>query len=240
METPVAEKVLAAVRTAANTTEIREYPMPDVPADAALLKMEVAGICGTDVRLYQEPPTSKPTIMGHENIGTIAKCGAEFTRRKGFKEGDLVFLEHYVMCGKCEWCHKGEYRHCENTNWRTNPDAIRYGYTSDEKAPHLWGGFAQYVYMPWNAVLHHVPKGVSPKLAGIVTDGDLRRHMGDGLLSRAASEVMTPKPRTVAPDTLASVALATLQGRITALFVVDDGRPVGIVHVHDLLRTGAA
>jgi threonine dehydrogenase-like Zn-dependent dehydrogenase len=165
----VAEKVLAAVRVAALKTEIREYPMPDVPEDGALMKMEVAGICGTDVRLYNEPPTNKPTIMGHENIGYIAKAGREFTRRKGFKEGDLVFLEHYVMCGKCEWCHKGEYRHCDNTNWRTNPDAIRYGYTSDEKAPHLWGGFAQYVYLPWNAVLHHVPKGVSPELAGLVT-----------------------------------------------------------------------
>ncbi len=149
---PVAEKVLAAVRTGPGRTEIREYPMPDVPDDAALLKMEVAGICGTDVRLYREPPTDKPTIMGHENIGYIAKAGREFTRRKGFKEGDLVFVEHYVMCGKCEWCHLGEYRHCENTNWRTNPDAIRYGYTSDEKPPHLWGGFAQYIYLPWNAV----------------------------------------------------------------------------------------
>lgn len=165
----MAEKVLAAVRVAANKTEIREYPMPDVPEDSALLKMEVAGICGTDVRLYAEPPTNKPTIMGHENIGVIAKCGREFTRRKGFKEGDRVFLEHYVMCGKCEWCHKGEYRHCENTNWRTNPDAIRYGYTSDEKAPHLWGGFSQYVYMPWNAVVHHVPKGMTAERAGLVT-----------------------------------------------------------------------
>ena len=107
--------------------------------------------------------------MGHENIGIIAKAGREFTRRKGFKEGDLVFVEHYVMCGKCEWCHAGQYRHCENTNWRTNPDAIRYGYTSAEKAPHLWGGFAQYVYLPWNAVVHHVPKGVSAELAGLVT-----------------------------------------------------------------------
>jgi threonine dehydrogenase-like Zn-dependent dehydrogenase len=107
--------------------------------------------------------------MGHENIGYIAKAGREFTRRKGFKEGDLVFVEHYVMCGKCEWCHLGQYRHCENTNWRTNPDAIRYGYTSDEKPPHLWGGFAQYMYLPWNAVVHHVPKGVTPELAGLVT-----------------------------------------------------------------------
>ena len=77
------------------------------------------------------------------------------------------------------------------------------------------------------------------KLAGIVTDGDLRRHMGDTLLSRTAAEIMTRGPLTVAPDTLAATALAALGGRrITALFVVDDGRPVGIVPVHDLLRTG--
>ena len=73
------------------------------------------------------------------------------------------------MCGKCEWCHLGQYRHCENTDWRYNPDGIRYGYTSAEKAPHLWGGFAQYVYLPWNAVLHHVPQGVTPELAGLAT-----------------------------------------------------------------------
>jgi len=142
----VVNSVLAAVRVGPSKTEIREYPMPDVPDDAALMKMEVAGICGTDVKLYKTPPTKSPVIMGHENIGIIAKAGREFTRRKGFKEGDLVFVEHYVACGKCEWCHLGQYRHCENTDWRRNPDAIRYGYTSAEKAPHLWGGFAHYVY----------------------------------------------------------------------------------------------
>jgi threonine dehydrogenase-like Zn-dependent dehydrogenase len=165
----VAEKVLAAVRVGPSKTEIQEFPMPDIPEDAALLKMEVAGICGTDVKLYAHPPTDEPVIMGHENIGYVAKAGREFTRRKGFKEGDLVFVEHYVMCGKCEWCHKGQYRHCENTNWRTNPDAIRYGYTSARKPPHLWGGFAQYMYLPWNAVMHHVPNNVTPELAGLVT-----------------------------------------------------------------------
>jgi threonine dehydrogenase-like Zn-dependent dehydrogenase len=165
----VAEKVVAAVRVGPGKTEIREFPMPEIAEDAALMKMEVAGICGTDVKLYKKPPSNAPVIMGHENIGIIAKAGREFTRRKGFKEGDLVFLEHYVMCGKCEWCHQGQYRHCENTDWRSNPDAIRYGYTSAERPPHLWGGFAQYVYLPWNAVLHHVPKGVTPELAGLVT-----------------------------------------------------------------------
>ena len=55
----VSEKVLAAVRTGPSKTEIREYPMPDVPADAALMKMEVGGICGTDVKLYKHPPYDK-------------------------------------------------------------------------------------------------------------------------------------------------------------------------------------
>src|SRR5689334_294120 len=165
----MAEAGLAAVRVGASKIEIREYPMPDVPEDAGLMKMEVAGICGTDVKLYKSPPTKAPVIMGHENIGYIAKAGREFTRRKGFKEGDLVFVEHYVMCGKCEWCHKGQYRHCENTDWRNNPEAIRYGYTSARRPPHLFGGFAQYMYLPWNAVVHHVPAGVSAELAGLVT-----------------------------------------------------------------------
>jgi len=163
------EQVLTAIKTGPSKMELREFPMPDVPVDGALMKMEVAGICGTDVKMYKQQLTGGPVIMGHENIGIIAKAGREFTTRKGLKEGDRVFLEHYVSCGRCEWCHLGQYRHCEATDWRSNPDGIRYGYTSADKAPHLWGGFSQYVYLPWNSVLHKVPDKVSPELAGIVT-----------------------------------------------------------------------
>jgi arabinose-5-phosphate isomerase len=78
-------------------------------------------------------------------------------------------------------------------------------------------------------------------LKGIITDGDLRRHMGDGLLAKRAQEIMTPAPKTVSPDLLASAALELINAtRITALFVVENGRPVGIIHVHDLLRAGVA
>ncbi|MFZ4530703.1 MAG: KpsF/GutQ family sugar-phosphate isomerase [Alsobacter sp.] len=78
-------------------------------------------------------------------------------------------------------------------------------------------------------------------LAGIVTDGDLRRHMGPGLPNSAVEAVMTRAPRSVAPDTLLAEALKIVETRsITALPVVEAGRPVGIVHVMDLLRTGAA
>jgi arabinose-5-phosphate isomerase len=78
-------------------------------------------------------------------------------------------------------------------------------------------------------------------LAGIITDGDLRRHMGNGLLERRTGEIMTAGPKTVSPDLLASAALEIVNSSsITALFVVEDGRPVGIIHIHDLLRAGVA
>ncbi len=163
------ETVLAAVRTGAHKTEFREYPMPEIPPDGALLKMEVAGICGTDVKFYAKPPIADPVIMGHENIGYIAKVGKQFGDRKKVSEGDLVFVEHYLPCFACEWCHKGEYRLCAATDWRRNPEALRYGYTSAARAPYLWGGFAQYMFLPWNTVLHKVPDGLSPELAGVAT-----------------------------------------------------------------------
>src|SRR5882724_6139728 len=106
----MAEQVLAAVRTGPGRTELREFPMPDIPDDGALLKVEVAG-------------------------------------RQGVREGDRVFVEHYVGCFQCDWCRAGEYRHCELTDWRTNPDARRFGYTSAENPYHLWGGFAQYMFL---------------------------------------------------------------------------------------------
>ena len=78
-------------------------------------------------------------------------------------------------------------------------------------------------------------------LVGIVTDGDLRRKMSPDLLSLTVGDIMTPDPIMVTPDTLVSGALETVNSMsITALFVVEDGRPVGIVHIHDLLRVGAA
>jgi len=77
------------------------------------------------------------------------------------------------------------------------------------------------------------------RLAGVITDGDLRRHMGPDLLRATTSRIMTRKPKTAHPQMLASAALELLNSsRITALFVVEDGKPKGIIHVHDLLRAG--
>lgn len=80
-------------------------------------------------------------------------------------------------------------------------------------------------------------------LAGIITDGDLRRHM-NGLLDMSAAEVMTANPKTIAPDALAEQAVAIMNDRkITCLFVTEAGNggtPLGILHIHDCLRAGVA
>lgn len=78
-------------------------------------------------------------------------------------------------------------------------------------------------------------------LVGIITDGDLRRHMSNDLLHARVDDVMTSKPKTVRPDQLISETLDLLNSmKVTALFAVDAGKPVGVIHVHDLLRAGAA
>ncbi len=79
------------------------------------------------------------------------------------------------------------------------------------------------------------------RLVGIVTDGDLRRHMGPDLLERRAREIMTPRPRTIGPRALAVEALGLMNRcAITVLFVVEGDRPIGAIHVHDCLRAGIA
>ena len=80
------------------------------------------------------------------------------------------------------------------------------------------------------------------RLVGVITDGDLRRHMDDRLLARTVAEVMRGEPKTITPTHLAAEALGLMNRfAITALFVVDDAvRPIGFLHMHDCLRAGVA
>src|SRR5919197_803436 len=91
------EDVLAATTIGRLKTELRKYPFPDIPPDAGILKVEAAGVCGSDWHAYN---SDKPVrIMGHENVGRIHRIGSVAERRWGLHEGDRVVLEEYLPCG---------------------------------------------------------------------------------------------------------------------------------------------
>jgi threonine dehydrogenase-like Zn-dependent dehydrogenase len=155
----------AAVQTGVKTTEVREIPLPEIPADAGLLRVVAAGICGSDVPSYASDKIV-PRILGHENVGTIEKIGEIARQRWGLEVGDLVALEEYLPCGHCIDCRSGEYRSCMETD-NKRAGALRYGTTGLDTQPALWGGYSQFQYLHPRSVFHRVPDGVEPRIAAM-------------------------------------------------------------------------
>jgi threonine dehydrogenase-like Zn-dependent dehydrogenase len=155
----------AAVQTGPQTTEVRDLPLPDVPADGGLLRVIAAGICGSDVPAYASDK-NVPRILGHENVGTIEKIGDIARQRWGLEVGDMVALEEYLPCGNCADCRSGEFRSCMQTDSR-RPGALRYGTTGIDTAPSLWGGYSQFQFLHPRSVFHRVPAGVEPRIAAM-------------------------------------------------------------------------
>ncbi|MFM2444225.1 MAG: hypothetical protein RJB09_1411, partial [Pseudomonadota bacterium] len=155
----------AAVATGSVKTELMDFPLPEIPTDAGLLRIAVTGICGSDWGMYKNDKPG-PRILGHEMVGTIEKIGEAAKYRWGVKEGDLVALEEYLPCGHCEYCRGGEMRSCLETDQRL-PGKIRFGSTPISVQPSLWGGYSQFAYMHPRTVVHKVPAGVEPHIAAM-------------------------------------------------------------------------
>ncbi|MFN2460672.1 MAG: zinc-binding dehydrogenase [Candidatus Velthaea sp.] len=155
----------AAVAVAAKQTEIRELPLPDITPDGGLLRVLAAGICGSDIPAYQDESRGA-RILGHENVGVIAKLGDLARERWAVREGDLVALEEYLPCGFCADCRAGEYRSCLQTD-HTRAGSLRYGTTGLDVWPSLWGGYSQYLHLHPRSVIHKVPAGVPPRTAAM-------------------------------------------------------------------------
>jgi threonine dehydrogenase-like Zn-dependent dehydrogenase len=150
-----ASGVQAAVLTAAGTMEIQAFPVPALGDDDALIRVEVCGLGGSDVTQYlgklRPSSTVYPVILGHVFVGTVEAVGPAAARRWRVAPGDRVVTEAIVPCWACPPCVSGHYSLCD-----AGEDLLRYGLISADREPHLWGGFAELVYVPRGALLHKV------------------------------------------------------------------------------------
>ncbi len=154
-----APDITAQVLTAARRFERRPFPRPNLSDDDGLLEVLACGLCGSDVASYLgEKHHDGPVILGHEVIGRISDIGPAAAERWGVKPGDRVAIEEAVPCMSCAECRAGYQRLCARSG-------VRYGYTSIDTAPSLWGGFAQFMYLHPGTQLHKVPHRVSDELA---------------------------------------------------------------------------
>ena len=156
--------VLAAVKVGPQQTELREFPMPDIPEDAGLLRVTAAGVCGADVHDYQRPLEHGPFIMGHENVGRIARIGRLAARRWGLQEGDRIALEGYQVCGHCPSCLSGYFGYCPREG---DPDLAADAGSLPWVQPSRAGGFSQFLYLRPNLRFHRVPEHVPDEQAAL-------------------------------------------------------------------------
>ena len=142
--------------------EMREFPLPDIGDDDALLRVEACGICGSDYEQYEGAlPVQFPVIPGHEPVGRIAEIGARAAERWGVREGDRVCVETLVGCGACPECVAGKPRLCSGRPGRINS----YGYLGLDIEPGLWGGYAEYLYLSPTSFVHKIDDRISPEIA---------------------------------------------------------------------------
>ena len=157
--------VRAVVQTAPRQLEMREFPRPVIgPECGAVLRVEACGLCGTDVEQYDGTldTGSLPSVPGHEPLGIIEEIAPETAQRWGVEVGDRVAVEFPIPCRYCRDCLTGRYLYCKN--WIDSYG----GYFPSKRGIGLWGGFAEYMELHPNSIVHPMRKDIPAELAAML------------------------------------------------------------------------
>ncbi len=156
-------KATAAVLEAPGKVAIRQFPLPAIGPEEGLLRVEMAGVCGSDPKFYHGKIRNLPfpMILGHETLGHIVEIGTVAAERYGVRKGDRVVVEANIHCGLCYYCLTGNYQFCERER----------GYgtkLSTKTPPGLGGSSSEYMYLAPTSEVHRISDSV-PAEAAILT-----------------------------------------------------------------------
>jgi threonine dehydrogenase-like Zn-dependent dehydrogenase len=132
-----------------------DIPLPEIGDDEFLLRVQKVTICGGDPMEYEggNRKAHYPLLLGHEVVGRIERIGDEAARRHRVAEGARVIVEPYIACGVCDRCRVGDYHFCR--------EGLVYGVTiANDRPPHLWGGYSEYLYGAPGARIHAIGEDV--------------------------------------------------------------------------------
>lgn len=155
-------KTKSLIVTGPGQVHIDELKIPINLAGGAIGQVLAAGVCGSDLTLYNDGPLGRrlwPLILGHENIVRLTQMDEAFSKRWDVKVGDRVAVEEFIPCGHCNVCLSGNYRRCKRTDYNSE-SFLRYGRTPVAVEPGLWGGFSQYLFLHPDAGVHRVPDSI--------------------------------------------------------------------------------
>ena len=139
----------------------RSFDVPEVGEDEGLVRVAACGLCGTDHEQYSgELHAGFAFVPGHETVGVIEAVGGNAAKRWGVAVGDCVAVEVFQSCRNCPACLSGQYRRCERHGL-----VDMYGFIPADRAPGLWGGYAEYQYLGPDSMVLPVPSGLDPVVA---------------------------------------------------------------------------
>ena len=131
------------VALAPDQLELMEFNVVKPARDQVLIRTRVTSVCASDPKILHgtAPLGTFPMILGHELAGEVAEIGADAAAVHGLRPGDRVTIEPAIPCGRCHWCHT-------EFNYHKCRPLMAYGVTlSSAEAPHLFGGYAEYMYL---------------------------------------------------------------------------------------------
>jgi alcohol dehydrogenase len=144
---------------------MREFPIPAIGPEDGLIRMEMAGVCGSDPGMYRGKasslPIAYPLILGHEIVGRVEEIGELAAQRHKVKKGDRVIVETAFGCGFCHACLTGNYVQCESS--------LLYGHTIPcNRPPHLWGAYGEHLYVAPRAMVHKISDDLAAEVAVLI------------------------------------------------------------------------